>query len=229
MRTKIATQYKLKNRSFERGLFTLPGTFLNILGQGVFIKGQSGSGKSTLSLELVNRGHQLIADDAVWFEKKQQKILGKCPPLIQDFMYVKEFGIINVRKMFGANAICLYTELKLVIQLSSTKKNERHIPKVFQATARRARGRAAQCTQTYMSSEASAQHSCSLKDEGYTTTSILGVGIPTITMSARSAPAILVETAVRDLLLKAQGYVACEEFNHQHQQFMHHQTKNYDS
>lgn len=208
-------------------MFTLHGTFLKILGQGVLIKGQSSSGKSVLSLELIHRGHQLIADDAVWFEKKQQKILGKCPPQIQNFMYVKEFGIMNILKMFGADAISLYTELKLVIQLSPTKNRSAWLSDCDTSTAFQAEMRH---TQDRNVARPSMQQNCSLKHKEDKVTSILGVNIPTVTLPARCVPPILVEIAVRDLLLKAKGYFALDEFNHQHQQFMHaYQTKNHDS
>lgn len=164
----------------------IPGTCLQIFGQGVLLKGDSGTGKTLLCLELIHRGHKLVADDAVSLDAKGSQIFAKCPPQIQDFIYVKELGIINARKIFGPSAICLQTELKLVIQLSTDM--EKQIP----------------CL-----------------SGPYTTDSILNVDIPMLTISAAPLTLpILIETATRDLLLKAKGYSAFSAFNHQHQQSM---------
>ena len=105
-------------------MFTISGTFLEIFGQGVLIKGESGSGKSVLALELIHRGHRLVSDDAVCFEKRCEKIFGRCPPQTQDFMYIEELGIVNIRKMFGSSALSLETPLHLIISLSSHIKQK---------------------------------------------------------------------------------------------------------
>jgi HPr kinase/phosphorylase len=105
-------------------MFTIPGTLLEIFGQGVLIQGESGVGKSILALELIHRGHRLVADDAVCFEKCGDKLLGCCPPQTQNFMYVEEFGMINVQEMFGMLALSQEAELQLVVLLCSSVKTK---------------------------------------------------------------------------------------------------------
>jgi HPr kinase/phosphorylase len=104
-------------------MHTIPGTLLNISEQGVLLRGPSGSGKSVLALSLLDRGHQLVADDAVWVEKEGDAILGRCPPLIQDFMAIKPLGLINVRKTLNAPCVCSRIPINLVINLDDTIQN----------------------------------------------------------------------------------------------------------
>ncbi len=82
------------------------GVFLAVLGVGVLIKGDAGVGKSELALELVTRGHRLVADDVVELKHVAPDTLeGNCPALIRDFLEVRGLGILNIRFLFGETAV----------------------------------------------------------------------------------------------------------------------------
>ena len=97
---------------------TLHGVFMEISGIGLLLQGHSGIGKSELALELISRGHRLVADDAPILTKTSSNtITGSSPSLLQDFMEVQGLGILNIRAMFGSNAIKTTKILHLLIQL----------------------------------------------------------------------------------------------------------------
>ncbi len=84
----------------------------------MFLRGASGAGKSELALELVERGHQLIADDAVeWQAGAHGTVTGHCPPLLRDLVEIRGLGILNVRRLYGAKAVARSARLDLVIDL----------------------------------------------------------------------------------------------------------------
>ena len=96
----------------------LHGVFIEIARVGVLITGPSGLGKSELALDLVSRGHRLIADDAPEFTRiAQDTICGTCPDLLQDFLEVRGLGVLNIRKLYGSEAVKLSQYLELIIQL----------------------------------------------------------------------------------------------------------------
>jgi len=97
---------------------SLHGVFLEVLGTGVLIKGDAGVGKSELALELITRGHRLVADDVVELKHVAPETLeGICPPLIRDFLEVRGLGILNIRFLFGETAVKLRKNLKLIVEL----------------------------------------------------------------------------------------------------------------
>ncbi|MBN8766622.1 MAG: HPr kinase/phosphorylase [Thiobacillus sp. SCN 64-317] len=94
------------------------GVFLEVLGMGVLIKGDAGVGKSELALELVTRGHRLVADDVVELKHVAPDTLeGSCPALIRDFLEVRGLGILNIRYLFGETAVKLQKNLRLIVEL----------------------------------------------------------------------------------------------------------------
>jgi HPr kinase/phosphorylase len=103
---------------------TIHGVFLDICGMGVLLLGKSGIGKSELALELINKGHALIADDAVDFTlTKNNSINGCCPKLLKDFLEIRGPGILNIRKLFGAKAVKASKKLDLIIEVLNHKNN----------------------------------------------------------------------------------------------------------
>lgn len=94
------------------------GVFMEVQGFGILIQGNAAIGKSELALELISRGHRLIADDVVDFYRiTPERLEGRCPLLLQDFLEVRGLGILNIRALFGDNAIKPTKPLDLIIQL----------------------------------------------------------------------------------------------------------------
>lgn len=96
----------------------LHGVFLNVLGVGVLLSGASSVGKSELALELISRGHNLIADDAPEFSRPTPgTVEGMAPPMIKDFLEVSGLGVLNIRAMYGDGAIRHRQRLELIIHM----------------------------------------------------------------------------------------------------------------
>src|SRR3954469_18000028 len=94
------------------------GVFMDVLGLGVLITGESGVGKSELGLELISRGHGLVADDVVEISRLDASTLeGRCPPMLKDFLEVRGLGLLNIRTIFGETAVRRKMKLRLVAHL----------------------------------------------------------------------------------------------------------------
>ena len=94
------------------------GVFMDVLGLGVLITGESGVGKSELGLELISRGHGLVADDVVTISRIAANALeGRCPPMLKDFIEVRGLGLLNIRTIFGETAVRRKMKLRLVAHL----------------------------------------------------------------------------------------------------------------
>lgn len=162
---------------------TLHGVFLEVLGMGVLLTGNASVGKSELALELVNRGARLVADDAPEFSRIAPDIIeGRCPPLLQDFLEVRGLGIINIRAMYGDSAIKRNKYLRLMVKLVPMD------PVALSGMDRLA--------------------------GTYATSNVLGLDIPEVTVPVAPARnlAILVETAVRNHIMRLKGYDAAADF-----------------
>jgi len=97
---------------------TVHGVFMDVLGLGVLIMGDSGLGKSELALELISRGHGLVADDAVELSRIAPNIIeGHCPPLLQNLLEVRGLGLLDIRTIFGETSVRRKMKLKLIVQL----------------------------------------------------------------------------------------------------------------
>ncbi len=97
---------------------SMHGVFMDVLGLGVLITGESGVGKSELALELISRGHGLVADDVVEISRIAAKTLeGRCPPMLKDFLEVRGLGVLNIRTIFGETAVRPKMNLKLIVHL----------------------------------------------------------------------------------------------------------------
>lgn len=105
-------------------VLTMHGVYMEVHAIGVLITGPSGVGKSEVALELITRGHRLVADDAPQFSRIAPDIIdGTCPTALQDFLEVRGLGIINVRELFGDSAIKTNKYLRLIIRLEPLDKN----------------------------------------------------------------------------------------------------------
>ncbi len=99
---------------------TRHGTMLEVYGEGILITGESGVGKSETAIELVKRGHRLIADDAVEIKKISYKTLfAESPPLIQHYIELRGIGVVDVMRLFGMGAIKSRQELDLIINIET--------------------------------------------------------------------------------------------------------------
>jgi len=97
---------------------TLHGVFIEVLGVGVLLTGSSGVGKSELALDLIARGHRLVADDTPEFTRvAPDLVMGACPDPLGDFLEVRGLGILNVRMMYGDNAVKRAKYLGLIVNL----------------------------------------------------------------------------------------------------------------
>ncbi len=102
------------------------GVFMDILGLGVLLTGESGLGKSELGLELISRGHGLVADDAVdFFRISQTAIEGRCPELLLNLLEVRGIGLLDIKAIFGETAVRRKMRLKLIVHLVRKETMER--------------------------------------------------------------------------------------------------------
>lgn len=96
------------------------GVLVDIYGVGVLIKGQSGVGKSETALELVKRGHRLVADDSVEIRQTgDQLLVGSAPKLIRHLLEIRGIGIIDVMTLFGAGAVRSHKKISLIVNLEN--------------------------------------------------------------------------------------------------------------
>ncbi len=166
------------------------GVFMEVFGNGVLLTGSSNIGKSELALELITRGHRLVADDAPEFRRISSNIInGTCPPVLQDFIEVRGLGIINVRAMFGHNAIKLNKYLRLIIHLQQTR-----VP-----------------------ADALDRLQGSRKEVDILGVPIPQIEIP---IAPGRNIAVLVETAVRNHILQTKGYNAYDDLVERQRQMM---------
>ena len=175
---------------------TLHGVFMEIYSIGVLITGDSGSGKSELALELVTRGHRLVADDAPEFTQIAPDVLdGTCPELLQDLLEVRGLGVLNIRDMFGDTAVKRNKYLRLVVHL--TKPTAESAPAPAPGGMERLTG-----------------------DSG--SRRVLDLDVPTITipvMAGRNL-AVLTEAAARVHILRAKGVDPAAAFMARHSHFL---------
>ena len=170
---------------------SLHGVFMDIFDQGVLLIGASGSGKSDLALELISRGHRLIADDAPEFRRHEpDNIEGSCPLEMSGFLAVRNLGILNVRRLFGDTAVSRSSQLSLIINLQPTIEMGKDDGDCL-AGARR--------------------YYCLL--------GVPIPQIDLAVLPGRHL-ALLVECAVRDLQLRIKGYYAHQDFSERLQQRM---------
>lgn len=104
---------------------TRHGVLMEVYGEGILIVGDSGVGKSETAIELVKRGHRLIADDAVEIRKlSHTSLVGQSPENIQNFIELRGVGIINIARTYGASAVKQRQEIDMVIELENWKADK---------------------------------------------------------------------------------------------------------
>lgn len=105
---------------------SLHGVFMNIYGKGILLTGESGTGKSEIALELIKRGHQLIADDRVDVKRVHNSISGQAPEVLSGMLEIRGVGIIDVTKMYGANCVLNKHKLDYVIHMEKWVENKQY-------------------------------------------------------------------------------------------------------
>ncbi len=101
------------------------GVLVDVYGVGILLTGKSGVGKSEAALELIKRGHQLVADDVVDICRiSEDRLIGTCPERVRHLMEIRGIGVIDVRAMFGIGAVSMSKTIDLVIELSVTNEDE---------------------------------------------------------------------------------------------------------
>lgn len=164
---------------------TLHGVFMEVHSIGVLLTGESGLGKSELALELISRGHRLVADDAPEFTQIAPDMLdGTCPEMLQDLLEVRGIGILNIREMYGDTAVKRNKYLRLIVHLQRQETlsvEGREMERLY-------------------------------GDVG--TRRVLDLDIPQITLPVAAGRnlAVLAEAAVRAHVLKSRGFDAAQTF-----------------
>jgi len=179
---------------------SLHGVFMEVFTIGVLLTGDSGCGKSELALELLNRGHRLIADDAPEFTQISPEIIdGTCPEALQDCLEVRGLGVLNVRRMFGDAAIKLNKFLRLIINLEVPRQ-----------------GRVEMSDRLH--GDTSEVPVLDLKIPSITLPVLAGRNL-----------AVMVEAAVRDFMLKMKGYDAAHAFVERHSRILNRTGSRWES
>lgn len=96
---------------------TIHGVLVEVFGMGVLIMGKSGVGKSETALELIKRGHRLVADDAVEITNTEEMLKGTSPALIRHFMEIRGIGILDIKRLYGVGAVKTWEAIDLVVEL----------------------------------------------------------------------------------------------------------------
>ncbi len=102
---------------------TIHGVLISVYGKGVLIMGESGMGKSEIALELIRKGHILVADDRVDVSRVHNTLIGRAPELLEGMLEIRGIGIIDVAKMFGGSSLLNEDQIELVIQLEKFDEN----------------------------------------------------------------------------------------------------------
>lgn len=106
---------------------TRHGVLVEIYGQGVLILGESGVGKSETAVELIKRGHRLVADDAVEIKKVSSKtLIGVAPDIIRHFIEIRGIGIVDVKNIFGMGAVKDSENIDMIIHLETWDRNKQY-------------------------------------------------------------------------------------------------------
>ena len=105
---------------------TVHGVLMDVFGAGILLMGNSGVGKSETAMELIKRGHRLVADDSVVIRRIAIELVGTAPDRIRYFMELRGIGIINVKNMYGSGAVMTEKEIELVMELEPWRKDKEY-------------------------------------------------------------------------------------------------------
>ncbi|QZY56001.1 HPr(Ser) kinase/phosphatase [Crassaminicella profunda] len=123
--TKFITQLTNYLEDKLAPVITRHGVLVDVYGIGIFLTGESGIGKSETALELIKRGHRLVADDAVQIKKKDNNTLeGSAPELTKHFMELRGIGILDIQHLYGVGAVRDNKMIELVIEMENWKQGK---------------------------------------------------------------------------------------------------------
>lgn len=105
---------------------TVHGVLMDVFGVGIMLTGNSGVGKSETAMELIKRGHRLVADDSVLITKVENALIGTAPERIRYFMELRGIGIINVKNMYGSGAVMNEKEIELVMEMENWQRDKEY-------------------------------------------------------------------------------------------------------
>ncbi|WP_352404641.1 HPr(Ser) kinase/phosphatase [Sporanaerobacter acetigenes] len=105
---------------------TVHGVLVEVYGMGILLTGKSGVGKSETALELIKRGHRLIADDAVEIKRVEDDIRGTAPEIIRHFMEIRGIGILDIERLYGVGAVKKWEFIDMVIELEFWDENKEY-------------------------------------------------------------------------------------------------------
>ena len=105
---------------------TVHGVLMDVFGAGILLTGSSGVGKSETAMELIKRGHRLVADDSVLIKRVENELIGTAPERIRYFMELRGIGIINVKNMYGSGSILGEKEVELVMELEPWRRDKEY-------------------------------------------------------------------------------------------------------
>ena len=166
------------------------GVFMDILGLGVLLTGESGLGKSELGLELISRGHGLVADDVVdMYRVSQTAIEGRCPELLRNLLEVRGIGLLDIKAIFGETAVRRKMRLKLIVHLVRKETMDRDFERLPYEPL-------------------------------YEDVLGVSIRKTVIAVDAGRNLAVLVEAAVRNTILQLRGIDTYKEFVERHREMM---------
>ena len=102
------------------------GVLLDVSGVGILIEGNAGIGKSEIALELINRGHRLVADDCVIIRLVNGELIGSAPEMIRNYMEIRGLGIVNIQTMYGPGSVLQEKNIDIVVQLERWDVNKKY-------------------------------------------------------------------------------------------------------
>ncbi|MEA1888507.1 MAG: HPr(Ser) kinase/phosphatase [Pseudomonadota bacterium] len=162
---------------------SMHGVLLSVMGHGVLITGESGVGKSELALELISKGHHLVADDAITIRRTSPEHLeGYCNPKFSHFLEVRGLGILNIREMFGEATTRLAKRIELIVNLQ-------HMDAQRLSTMDRLR-----------------------QEKSYRNILDIEIPEITVPVTSGRNLSVMIEAAVRNQILVSRGYNAVEDF-----------------